>query len=286
MALPPILLVLCFVGLPVVVAFLFTLGFTGGLNEIIALVGQNVHKADHWWGTLAAWADVFGNPQFLTNLFVTILVTVISTGIVLMMALGIGLYLRLRGGWLANLLAGLAVVPLFIPVVIAAWAILTFYSADGFIRSVFAQVGLEGPIWGYTVVAIVIGSVWTSLPFAVLMVTSGLQSIPDAIIEAARDAGAGVFRTVFSILIPMAFIPIVIAGTFTAIGVIGSFTVPYFTGPNAPTMLGVMLTNYFTSFNEPQQSIVMAFSVFVAASAIGFYYVWANFRSAKDQGRV
>ncbi|MDR2996841.1 MAG: ABC transporter permease subunit [Microbacterium sp.] len=286
MALPPILIVLLFVGVPVIVALAFTFGFTGGLNEIVSLVGQNVHTADDWWGTLAAWADVFGDEQFRSNLVVTLLVTIVSTAVVLFMAIGIGLYLRLRGGWLANLLSALAVVPLFIPVVIASWAILTFYSADGFIRSVLAAVGVDGPVWGYTVVAIVIGSVWTSLPFAVLMVASGLQSIPDAIIEAARDAGAGFLRIVFSILIPMAFVPIVIAATFTAIGVIGSFTVPYFTGPNAPTMLGVMLTSYFTSYNEPQQSVVMAFTIFIAASAIGAFYVWANFRSAKDQGRV
>ncbi|MGB4135255.1 MAG: sugar ABC transporter permease, partial [Microbacterium sp.] len=150
MALPPILLVLLFVGVPVVVALGFTLGFTGGLNEIVSLVGQNVHKADHWWGTLAAWAEVFGDAQFRQNLLVTVLVTIVSTAVVLFMAIGIGLYLRLRGGWLANLLSALAVVPLFIPVVIASWAILTFYSADGFIRSVFAAFGLDGPVWGYT----------------------------------------------------------------------------------------------------------------------------------------
>ncbi|MDF1489478.1 ABC transporter permease [Tessaracoccus caeni] len=286
MALPPILIVLFFVGVPVVVALAFSLGFTGGLNEIVALVGQNVHEAEHWYGTLAAWTEVLEDPQFVQNLTVTVAVTLISTGVVLFMALGIGLYLRLRGGWLANLLSGLAVVPLFIPVVISAWAILSFYSADGFIRSVFAQVGLDAPVWGYTLVAIVIGSVWTSLPFAVLMVASGLQSIPDAIIDAARDAGASMPRIIVSILMPMAFVPIVIAGTFTAIGVIGSFTVPYFTGPNSPTMMGVMLAKYFSSYNQPQQSVVMAFTVFLAASAIGAFYVWANFRSAKEEGRV
>jgi len=286
MALPPILLVLLFVGVPVIAALAFSLGFTGGLNSIVSMIGLNVHKADNWWGTLSAYQDVFTNAQFLSDLAVTIVVTLVSAAIVLFMAMGIGLYLRMKGGWLANLLSGLAVVPLFIPVVIASWAILTFYSGDGFIRSVFALVGLHGPTWGYTVVAIVIGSVWTSLPFAVLMISSGLQAIPDAMIEAARDAGAGFLRIAFSIMMPMAFIPIVIAGTFTAIGVIGSFTVPYFTGPNAPTMLGVTLTNYFTSYNQPQQSIVMAFTVFIAAGGIGAFYVWANFRSAKEQGRV
>lgn len=286
LALPPILVVLLFVGFPVVLAFGLSLGFTGGLNTIVAMIGLNVHRANHWWGTLAAYRDVLGNAQFLLDLGVTLLVTAVSTAVVLLMSLGIGLYLRLKGGWLANALSGLAVIPLFIPVVISSWAILTFYSGDGFVRSLFAQFGLEGPTWGYTIVAIVIGSVWTSLPFAVLMVSSGLQSIPDAMIEAARDAGAGVTRIAASILAPMAFVPIVIAATFTAIGVIGSYTVPYFTGPNSPTMVGVTLTSYFTSYNQPQQSVVMAFSVFLAASGIGAFYVWANFRSAKTEGRV
>lgn len=286
LVLPPILLVLLFVGVPVVLALGFSLGFTGGLNSIVAMIGLKVHHAENWWGTFAAYQDVFGNPQFLRDLGVTVLVTVVSTLIVLALALGIGLYLRMKGGWLAKLLSGLAVVPLFIPVVISSWAILTFYSGDGFVRSFFAQFGLDGPTWGYTVIAVVIGSVWTSLPFAVLMVSSGLQAIPDALIEAARDAGASFTRVTVSILAPMAFVSIVIAATFTAIGVIGSYTVPYFTGPNSPNMLGVTLTSYFTSYNQPQQSVVMAFTVFLAASGIGAFYVWANFRNAKEQGRV
>lgn len=286
MALPPILLVTFFVGFPVLLALGFSLGFTGGLNSVAATIGLKVHEADAWWGTLGAYREVFTTSQFLTDLGVTLVVTAVSTVIVLFMSLGLGLLARMRGGWLPSLLSGLAVIPLFIPVVIASWAILTFYSADGFVRSAFAQLGMEGPTWGYTVVAVVIGSVWTSLPFAVLMVASGLQAIPDAMIETARDAGAGFLRIAFSIMMPMASIPIVIAGTFTAIGIIGSFTVPYFTGPNSPTMLGVTLTQYFTSYNEPQQSIVMAFAVFIAASAIGGCYVWANFRSASANGRV
>lgn len=286
LALPPILLILFFVGFPILLALGLTLGFTGGLNSVVSTIGLNVHEADNWWGTLAAYAEVFGDPGFQEDLAVTLIVTFISAAVVLFMALGIGLYLKIRGGWLANVVSGLAVVPLFIPVVIASWAILTFYSGTGFIRSIFAQFGLEGPIWGFTIIAIVIGSIWTSLPFAVLMISSGMQGIPDAMIEAARDAGSGFLRIVFSIMIPMAFVPIVIAGTFTAINVIGSFTVPYFLGPNSPNMLGVTLTQYFRSFNQPQHSLVMAFAVFAAASGIAAFYVWANFRSAKEQGRV
>ena len=46
---------------------------------------------------------------------------------------------------------------------------------------------------------------------------------------------------------------------------LGKFTVPYFTGPNAPTMLGVDISKYFQAFNHPQQSVAMAVVVFVVA---------------------
>ncbi|MEO8829953.1 ABC transporter permease subunit [Lapillicoccus sp.] len=286
MALPPILLILFFVGFPIALALAFTLGFTGGLNSVVSTIGLNVHEAAQWWGTLAAYQEVVTSSTFRADLLLTVSVTIISSVVVLFMALGVALYLRMKGGWVATFLSGLAVVPLFIPVVIGSWAIVTFYAADGFLRSLFAAFGLQGPTFGYTVVAVVIGSVWTSLPFAVLLIASGMQSIPDAMIEAARDAGAGNIRIAWSVMVPMAFVPIVIATTFTGIGVIGSFTVPYFNGANTPNMLGVELTKYFVSYNQPQQSVVMAFAIFVAASGIAAFYVWANFRSAKTEGRV
>jgi ABC-type sugar transport system permease subunit len=286
MALPPILLIALFVGFPIVLAFGFSIGLTGGLNHTIATIGQNVHEADAWWGTLAAYQEMFTNQRFLGDLLVTVIVTLVSTATVIFLALGIGLYLKLKGGRMARLLSGLAIVPLFIPVVIASWAILTFYSGTGFLRSVFALFGLDFPVWAFTMVTVIIGSVWTSLPFAVLMVSSGLQSVPNAMIEAARDAGAGSLRTIVSVIVPMAAVPIIIATTFTAIGIVGSFTVPYFTGPNSPNMLGVDMSNYFSAFNQPQQSAVMAFTVFLIASGIAALYVWANFRSAKEQGKV
>jgi ABC-type spermidine/putrescine transport system permease subunit I len=286
MALPPILLIALFVGFPIVLAFGFSIGMIGGLNHTIATIGQNVHEASTWWGTLAAYQEMFTNPRFLGDLLVTVIVTLVSTAAVLFLALGIGLFLKLRGGRTARLLSGLAIVPLFIPVVIASWAILTFYSGTGFLRSVFAQFGLDFPVWAFTMVTVIIGSVWTSLPFAVLMVSSGLQAVPEAMIEAARDAGAGFVRVVVSVIVPMAAVPIIIATTFTAIGTVGSFTVPYFTGPNSPNMLGVDMSNYFSAFNQPQQSAVMAFTVFLIASGIAALYVWANFRSAKEQGKL
>ena len=286
MALPPVLVVILFVGLPIFVAFIFSIGYTGGPNRVISIIGQDIFEKNSWWGTADAYLTVFRDARFWPDFALTIVVTFLSTFIVLIMALGMGLYQRIRGGKIASILSMLSLVPLFVPVVIAAYAIAQFYNGVGFMRTIMAQFGIEFPVITATRNAIVIGTIWTSLPFAILMITSGLQSVPNALIETAQDAGAGFMRIVRTILIPLAFVPIVIAGTFTAIGIMGSFTVPLFLGPNQPTMLGVEISNFFTAYNRPQQSIVMAFIIFAAASGIAVIYIWANVRSAKQSGRI
>jgi ABC-type spermidine/putrescine transport system permease subunit I len=271
----PVLVVVLFVGVPVVNAALFSLGSTGGLNQALADLGQDtVHGF-----SFAVYGTLLSNPVFLRDLVATLAVTAASTGLTVALAVLVAVVLRLRGGFVGKTLSVLAVMPIFVPVVIASWSVLTFTDAQGFLRSVGAQVGLDVPTWGYTLVAVVFGSVWTSLPFAVLMIAGALQSTPDALIEAAKDAGASTWRVVWRILLPMAATPMVIATTFTVIGVLGSFTVPYFTGPNAPTMLGVDISKYFQSYNRPQQSTAMAFIVFAFAAAASVMYLRSTVRA-------
>jgi ABC-type spermidine/putrescine transport system permease subunit I len=187
----------------------------------------------------------------------------------------------------SRVVSALSVIPLFIPVVIASYAILTFYAATGFLKTLAYHVGWHSfPTLGYTLWAVVIAEIWVNVPFGVLMMSSGLNSVPNALIEAARDSGASLPRTVRSVLLPMNVIPTVIVATFTGIYVLGSFTVPYLTGPSSPNLMGVSMQQFFGSFNQPQQAEVMAMIVFVLAVGIGTIYVWANVRAAKRASSI
>jgi ABC-type spermidine/putrescine transport system permease subunit I len=149
-------------------------------------------------------------------------------------------------------------------------------------RAIADHHGWHGfPTLGFTLTCVVLAEVWVNIPFGVLMMSSGLNGVPDNLIEAARDSGASMPRVVRSVLLPMNVIPTVIVGTFTAIYVLGSFTVPYLTGPTAPNLLGPSMSNFFTAFNQPQQAEVLAIVVFGLALAIGAVYVWANVRTGK-----
>lgn len=282
---PPLAVIAIFIVVPIVFGILYTLGYTGGPNRIISLIAQHQSISEDGLPNAGAYADVFSDDLFWRSLVVTVVVSIVSTVIVMVLAWAIALYLRFRGGRISNIVAGLSIVPMFIPVVIGSYAMLSFYGTDGFLKTIAAQIGwTDAPAWGYTVTGIVIGSVWTSLPFATLMVTSGLSSVSPSLIESARDVGASAVRRFFSILLPMTLLPTVIAATFTAINIIGSFTLPYIVGPSAPNMLGVLMNNTYVAFNQPQQAEVMAVVVFVIATGASIPYLWANFRSAKASG--
>lgn len=282
MAAPPLVVVALFVGIPIVSGVLYTLGHFGGLNSTVALLGLHQHKADHWWGTLGAYHEVLANRAFQQSLWATVEVTLLSVVLVFALALAVALYARLAANRTAKVVSALAVTPLFLPAVIGSYAILEFYAGDGFVTSLAHLFGWHSaPRLSYTVWGVVIGQIWTNLPFAVLMMASGMAAVPDALIEAARDGGARVRHVVRHVLLPMAAGPAVIVATFTTISVLGSFTVPYLTGPSAPNMLGVQLTNTFQAYNKPQQSLVMAVVVFVLASMVGVVYIRSNVRQAR-----
>jgi ABC-type spermidine/putrescine transport system permease subunit I len=279
LAAPPVAVILLFVGLPTIAAIMYTVGYTGGLNSVIASIAQHQHSSGGIVPTFDAYVDVFTDSSFLASLASTVIVTVVSTFVVVAMAWFLALYLRFVGGPIARAVSGLSVVPMFIPAVIGAYAILAFYAPNGLPRTLAALLGWsEAPSLSYTIAGVIVGSVWSNLPFAVLMIVSALAAVPTGLIDAARDAGAGPIRRFWDVLLPMSSVPTVIATTFTAIGILGSFTLPYVVGPTGGNLLGPVMSNTYSAFNQPQQAQVMAVVVFALATIAAIPYIRANFR--------
>jgi arabinogalactan oligomer/maltooligosaccharide transport system permease protein len=82
-----------------------------------------------------------------------------------------------------------------------------FHSQYGPINQALAMVGITGPDWllqPFTAfVAITIVNIWMSFPFFTLILLGGLQSIPSDVYEASSMDGAGFWRQLFEITLPM-----------------------------------------------------------------------------------
>jgi ABC-type spermidine/putrescine transport system permease subunit I len=287
LVLPPVAVVGVFIGLPILAAVLYTFGYIGGPNSAVSALAQGQVLGRNGGLTLGAYRSVATGGYFTQSLAATLWITMLSVVVVGIMSWGVAFWARVSRSRLAKAGSVLAVVPLFVPTIIGAYALLNFYDGTGFWKSILYLAGWHSaPALGYTNTVVIIGQVWTNLPLGVLLMASGMSAVPDSLIESARDAGASRLRAGLSILWPMCLLPTVITLTFTAISVIGSFTIPYLIGPNANSMLGVTMTQFFATYNRPQQADVMAVAVFVISAAVGATYVWANFRTARRSGGV
>lgn len=286
MAALPIVFLLVFVGLPTIDSFLYTFGYTGGPNAAVSAMAQN-QVVSHHGPTLRVYTELWKMKSFRADFIATIWVTILSVVLLLAVSWVIALYLRFSNGWLARIASSLYLIPMFIPSVIASYALVTFWNTGGFVDAVATHLGDKHfPSFGYTLFGVVIGNVWTGLPFSVLMLASGLRNVPDSYVEAARDVGARVWTVSLKILLPMNTLPIIIVTTFSCIGVLGAYTVPYLMGPTAPQLLGVAMASFFSAYNEPQQAEAMAVMVFLLASIVGTWYVIANLRLDRKSGRI
>jgi len=82
------------------------------------------------------------------------------------------------------------------------------YSGDfGVLNWALSLVGIDGPYWlstpGLAIVAVAVVGLWASIGFHIIILGAGLKSIPPALYEAAELDGAGRWRRLRSITVPL-----------------------------------------------------------------------------------
>jgi putative spermidine/putrescine transport system permease protein len=114
------------------------------------------------------------------------------------------------------------------------------------------KLGLGAINIGYTNTAmwIVFSYIW--LPFMVVPVYSAIERIPQSLLEASGDLGAGNWRTVRSVLFPLALPGIVAGSIFTFSLTLGDFITPLLVGGTNSQLIGnVIYSNIGTANNLP-----------------------------------
>jgi ABC-type spermidine/putrescine transport system permease subunit I len=276
---PPIGVLLFLIVYPAIQAAIFSLGIVPSDNLTFS-TGQ--HLVNSPTPTLEVYRDLLASPFIRDDLWLTVWISLVSVILVAIVAYVLALYVRFGVGRLPQIVRSLYLIPMFVPVVIASYAAITFYVDRGVLAAILHAVGVPYASPAYKPAGVVITQVWFNIPFAVLMLGSGLDGIEQELIESAHDVGAGFLTVLWRIVLPMNIVPLLIVLTFTFIGVVGSFTIPFLIGPNAPQMMGVAIQAYFSNYNQPQPAVAMAVMLFAIAAFAGVLYVWATSRSNKQ----
>ena len=190
--------------LPVLVTALAVLG---GCAIVLPLVGMGTRVS---WGQLPR---LLATPSAQAALWLSIRTCLISTAICVV--LGVPLALLLSRSWPGVRFARvLAVLPMTMPPVVAGIALLSTLGNRGILGAQLRQWGL--PI-AFSTIAVVIAQVFVSMPFLVVTLEAALRSRDERAETTARTLGAGPWRVLAQITLPLAA-PALARGTALALG--------------------------------------------------------------------
>ena len=225
---PALVYILAFVGVPFVLAIL--LSFSN------ATVGNpSIH---HFVG-LANYIEVMHEPQFITALKNSVLITFATLGILVILAT-IEVELLAHDFRFKRLVQTLIILPWAMPVALAAVAWLWLLDSEfSPIDWIFRQIhilgpgGLFGPAMHFyylgrtdlAIASVVAVNVWRLLPLTVIIVLAGRLSIPRERFDQAQIDGAGFLRILFRITIPALIPMLVVALLFAGLVVFGDMAV-------------------------------------------------------------
>lgn len=151
----------------------------------------------------------FKDEVALQSLWNTLLFTAMALTLELALGIGISIFLLGLPMKMANFFRALFTMPLLISHVIVGLIWRYMYDPTyGIVYYVLGLFGLDSHFGGlqttgWALFSIVIADAWHATPFIMLVVSAGLTSIPNDLYEAAKIDGAGPFRTMVNITLPL-----------------------------------------------------------------------------------
>lgn len=194
------------------------------------------------------------------------------------MALALLLHRKLRG---KGIYRALIILPWATPQIIALLIWRTEYNFEyGAVNQLLGMIGLgpypwlSDPFWNFA--AMVITNVWLGVPFMMVIILGGLQSIPNDYYEAAEIDGATSRQSFRAITLPLlrpVLTPAIILGT---VWTFNNINVPYFINQNELETSDILVTALFRQafqYNRYGDAAAFAFVIFLLLLAFTIVYV-------------
>ncbi|AEM85215.1 ABC transporter permease [Streptomyces violaceusniger] len=191
-----------------------TLAYLGSLAILLlsAFWATDSFTSDvvHTWNT-DNFHELLTTPVYRTIALRTLSIAAAVTVVDALLALPMAFFMARVAGrrWRRPLLVAV-LTPLWAGYLVKAYAWRVMLGENGVVGAALAPFGLHGPGYGTTAVVIVLAYLW--LPYMILPVYAALERLPERMLEASADLGAGAWRTLRSVVLP-AVRPAVLAGS-------------------------------------------------------------------------
>jgi arabinogalactan oligomer / maltooligosaccharide transport system permease protein len=212
--------------------------------------------------------------------------------VVLHYGVGLGLALLLnREVRFRTLYRVLLILPWAVPAFISAFAWKYLFNADfGIINWALESVGIDGPVWlgqsNLALVAVIIVNVWLGVPFMMVALLGGLQSIPSDLYEAAEMDGASPWQRFVNVTMPGLRS---VSATVVLLGIIWTFNmfpVIYLIAGNNPNTRILITYAFERFFSGASRDYAIASTYGVLILSVLLVFATAYRRMLRKQGEV
>ncbi len=229
---PGLAYLLLFFSAPLAIVLVWSFGTTGAAGGVRAGF------------TLAAYRRAL-DPLYLSVLARSVALALITTLLSLAVAWPTAWAVRnmSRGRQLAVL--SLLIIPSWMNLLVKNYAWIVMLRREGVINSLLQSLGLASAPLSllFNNGAVLLGLVHTYLPFMILPLYAALERMDWALVEAARDLGAGRWQTFRRVVLPQTLAGAMVGSTLVFIPALGAFVTPDLLGGPRSLMIGTLIEN-------------------------------------------
>ena len=255
LALPTVAWLLIFFLVPLV----FVLGF--------AFMQRGAYGTVEMQFTLDNIVRVF-DPLYMGTLWETVKIAVITTVLCLLIGYPFAYTITIVDRKYRSILLLLATIPFWINFLVRSYAWIVILRSQGLVNTLLLKLGIISEPLNllYNTPSVILGMVYSLLPFMILPVYAAIEQLDKRKLEAAYDLGATPIKAFWNITVPMTMSGIATGSILVFVSSIGMFVVSDVMGGSKVALIGNVIQNQFLGardwpFGSALSMIVVLFSV-------------------------
>lgn len=220
------------------------------------------------------------DPSALQAVWLTAKLATITTVLLLLVGTPLAWWLAGARSRTKSIVGALVALPLVLPPVVIGFYLLMLMGPNGPVGQLTQSMGLG--LLPFTFSALVIGSVFYSLPFVVQPLQNAFEAIGRKPLEAAATLRASPLDTFFSVVLPLAKPAYITAAVMGFAHTVGEFGIVLMIGGNIPGATRVMSVQIYDHVEAMQysQAHTLATGLLVFSFVVLLGLQWTNRRAS------